>query len=111
MFAAAIAVSGALGLVGDASFVQAIDRLGYPRYLLTILGAAKLLGAAALLQGKFPRLKEWAYAGFAFDLLGAATSYAAVGDWRRIAIPSVYALLLLASYLPWRLRTSLIRET
>lgn len=51
-----------------------IDRLGYPAYFLVILGVWKLLGAVALLVPRFPRLKEWAYAGVMFDLTGAVAS-------------------------------------
>jgi hypothetical protein len=55
---------------------------GYPAYLLTILGVWKLLGVLALLVPRFPRLKEWAYAGFFFDLTGAAVSGIASGSAR-----------------------------
>lgn len=61
---------------------EAIDifkQLGYPAYLSPFLGVAKLLGAITLLVPGFPRLKEWAYAGIFFDLLGAAYSSVAVG--------------------------------
>jgi uncharacterized membrane protein YphA (DoxX/SURF4 family) len=51
-----------------------IEHLGYPSYFLVILGIWKLLGAAALVIPKFPRLKEWAYAGVIFDLTGAVAS-------------------------------------
>ena len=54
--------------------------LGYPRYLIPFLGVAKLLGVIAILVPGFPRLKEWAYAGFVFDLIGAMYSHIAVGD-------------------------------
>ena len=64
---------------------EAIESLGYPAYLMTILGTAKLLGVIALLAPRLPILKEWAYAGFAFDMLGASASHAFVGD----PIPSV----------------------
>ena len=53
--------------------------LGLPNYLTRFLGIAKLLGVVALLIPGFPRIKEWAYAGFAFDLLGATYSVIAVG--------------------------------
>jgi len=43
-----------------------IKHLGYPVYLLTLLGIWKILGVVALLIPKFPLLKEWAYAGFFF---------------------------------------------
>src|SRR5262252_10374981 len=56
-----------------------IERLGYPQYLLVILGIWKLLGAVALVIPRFPRLKEWAYAGVIFDLTGAVASLFASG--------------------------------
>ena len=46
---------------------ELIERLGYPPYFLIILGIRKLLGAVALVIPRFPRLKEWAYAGVLFD--------------------------------------------
>lgn len=60
--------------------VALFDHLGYPAYLLPFIGVAKLLGVAAILTPGFPRLKEWAYAGFVFDLTGAMYSSLAVGD-------------------------------
>lgn len=55
------------------------DRLGYPPYFLVILGIWKLLGAVAVIVPRFPRLKEWAYAGVVFDLTGAFVSNLASG--------------------------------
>ncbi|MCZ8513225.1 DoxX family protein [Paenibacillus filicis] len=60
--------------------VALFQHLGYPAYLLPFLGTAKLLGVAAILIPGFPRIKEWAYAGFVFDLTGAMYSSIAVGD-------------------------------
>ena len=57
-----------------------IERLGYPTYFLVILGVWKLLGAVALVIPRFPRLKEWAYAGVVFNLTGALVSHVASGD-------------------------------
>lgn len=54
--------------------------LGYPNYLLIILGVWKLLGVIAVLVPKFPLLKEWAYAGFFFAMSGAVFSHLAAGD-------------------------------
>lgn len=75
------------------------DHLGYPTYFLPYIGVAKLLGAITILQPKFPRLKEWAFAGIAFDLISAMYSSAAVGDpvvqWAPITIGLV---LLAAAY-------------
>ena len=47
-----------------------IHRLGYPPYFLVILGVWKLLGAIALFVPRFPRLKEWTYAGVVFNFTG-----------------------------------------
>jgi hypothetical protein len=57
-----------------------IERLGYPTYFLVILGVWKLLGAVALVIPRFPRLKEWAYAGVVFNLTGALISHVVSGD-------------------------------
>jgi hypothetical protein len=54
--------------------------LGYPLYFVTILGFWKVLGAMALLAPRFPRLKEWAYAGTFFEMTGAAASHAMSGN-------------------------------
>jgi uncharacterized membrane protein YphA (DoxX/SURF4 family) len=58
-----------------------VPELGYPMYFFAILGVWKVLGAIAILVPRFPRLKEWAYAGIFFDLTGAAASCAAVGGY------------------------------
>jgi uncharacterized membrane protein YphA (DoxX/SURF4 family) len=79
--------------------------LGYPLYFVTILGVWKVLGAIAILVPRFPRLKEWAYAGIFFDLTGAAASSAAVGVYGayafHVVIPLILAGLTVAS---WALR-------
>ena len=54
------------------------NKLGYPAYIIPFLGVAKTLGVIAILVPGFPRLKEWAYAGLFFDLLGATYSGIAV---------------------------------
>ena len=82
--------------------VEVLAHLGYPVYLLTILGVWRLLGAIALLVPRFPRLKEWAYAGTFIELTGAAASGAARGDDAGTLIwPLIIAALALAS---WALR-------
>ncbi len=91
----------ALLFVGD-PVVLALAQLGYPLYLLTILGVWKLLGAIALLLPRFPRLKEWAYAGTFFVYVGAAASWAARGGGMGdLIVPLILAMLTLAS---WALR-------
>lgn len=80
-----------------------IERLGYPPYFLVILGIWKLLGAVALVIPRFPRLKEWAYAGVFFDLTGAVASQWASGviDAGTMAYPIVMTGVAVAS---WALR-------
>ena len=51
-----------------------MNHLGYPRYFIPFIGVAKLLGVIAILVPGYPRIKEWAYAGLAFDLIGATYS-------------------------------------
>ena len=50
------------------------DQMGYPVYFIQFISVAKLLGVIAILVPRFPRLKEWAYAGLFFDLIGAIYS-------------------------------------
>jgi hypothetical protein len=80
LFCAAFTAGGASHLLRVESMAESMTALGYPLYVMTILGVAKLLGVVALLAPGHPLLKEWAYAGFAFDLLGAIASHAFVGD-------------------------------
>jgi Ca2+/Na+ antiporter len=56
------------------------EDLGYPIYFIPFIGVAKLLGVVAILVPGYPRLKEWAYAGLIFDLLGATYSIFAAGQ-------------------------------
>ena len=67
-------VHGGTMLVTGQPVVPIVTHLGYPVYLLTILGVWKLLGGITLLVPGFPRLKEWAYAGIFFELTGALAS-------------------------------------
>ncbi|MEO6166999.1 MAG: DoxX family protein [Chitinophagales bacterium] len=56
------------------------DHMGYPTYIIGFIGVAKLLGVITIVVPRFPRLKEWAYAGLSIDLLGAAYSQISLGD-------------------------------
>ena len=79
-----------------------INHLGYPTYMLTLLGICKILGVAALLIPRFPLLKEWAYAGFFFMMTGAIFSHIAAGDAAKEVLPSV--LLLALTFVSWYFR-------
>src|SRR6267142_865570 len=82
--------------------VYGITHLGYPVYLLTILGVWKILGVIAVLIPKFPLLKEWAYAGFFFAMSGAVFSHLACGDPTNEIFPSL--LLLILTVVSWYFR-------
>jgi uncharacterized membrane protein YphA (DoxX/SURF4 family) len=85
--------------------VEVFTHLGYPTYLLPFIGVAKMLGVIAVLVPGFHRLKEWAYAGLIFDLLGALYSHLAVGDppsaW---GFPIIGLVLVAGSYQLFRRR-------
>ncbi len=91
------------GLSKAKAGIDAMNAMGYPVYLMTFLGVLKLLGVAALLQNKFRTIKEWAFAGFAFTLIGAAVSHAAVHDQVAfIIMPVVFLAILFVIYYLWR---------
>jgi len=99
---ASFVIGGVLHLTQTDQVVTTMTHLGYPVYFASILGIWKLLGAVAIVAPGFPRLKEWAYAGFFFDLTSAAVSRAAVGDGLAdILAPLGFLALVLAS---WALR-------
>jgi uncharacterized membrane protein YphA (DoxX/SURF4 family) len=99
---ASFVIGGVLNLTQSGEVAATMSHLGYPLYFASILGIWKLLGAVAIVVPGVPRLKEWAYAGFFFDLTAAAASRAAVGDGAADVIaPLVFLALVLAS---WALR-------
>jgi hypothetical protein len=93
---------------GEAQF-RGMAELGYPAYFVTMLGVWKVLGALAIVTPRFPRLREWAYAGMAFDLIGAAASHAAVGHpVVKVAVPLVFLAIMAVS---WRLADSRLEQS
>ncbi len=64
--------------------------LGYPLYFVYIIGICKMLGAIAIVAPRFPRLKEWAYAGLVFNMTGAFLSWLVVTVIDGVPIPAGY---------------------
>lgn len=93
-------VHGRNMFVGE-PLVQVMQELGYPVYLLAILGVSKPLGGIVLLIPGFPRLKEWAYAGAFINLLGAFASNVVCGYAMNATWAFVFTVLAFAS---WALR-------
>lgn len=81
LFSAFMLTSAIPNMLSAPEWVAVFEQLGYPLYLLPAIGTAKLLGVIALLVPGFPRIKEWVYAGFFFDLTGAVYSGLAVGGF------------------------------
>ena len=76
-----------------------IAHLGYPVYFLTILGIWKILGVVAVLVPRFPLLKEWAYAGFFFNMTGAIISHLIMGsDASELFGPTLLLVLIALSW-------------
>ncbi|HVW96387.1 MAG TPA: DoxX family protein [Mucilaginibacter sp.] len=81
---------------------ESMAHLGYPAYLMTLIGICKIAGVLVILMPGFRLLKEWAYAGFFFIMSGAIFSHIAVGDAVTAALPAL--LLLVLTVLSWYLR-------
>ena len=96
-------VHGGTSVVAGEPVVEILAHLGYPVYLLTILGVWKLPAGITLLAPRFPRLKEWAYAGAFFVYVAAVASGIVRGGdpGTLIWTPLILAVLTLAS---WALR-------
>src|SRR5215475_7014086 len=80
VFALLLVMDGIGGVMQVPEGKEALAHLGYPMYLLVIMGTAKILAALAILQTRFRTIKEWAFAGFVISCVGAFWSRAAVGD-------------------------------
>jgi hypothetical protein len=75
-------------------YVEVLRHLGYPLYFMSIIGAWKILGVAAILLPGYGLLKEWTYAGFFFVMSGAVISHFVMGDGFKGAYPAASLLLL-----------------
>jgi hypothetical protein len=79
--------------------VQEVVAIGYPPYVLYIVGAWKVLAIGPLIWPHFPRLREWAYAGVFFEMSGAVASHVLAGDHPgRCAAPLAFTFLTLLSW-------------
>ena len=98
----ALLSGGAAELAHRRETVEGMVHLGYPLYFIMIIGFWKVLGGIALFAPRFPRLKEWAYAGTFLNMTGAVASHAAYGDSvSHLIAPGLFAVLAVAS---WALR-------
>lgn len=94
--------TGIVQLIKMKEETEMMSHLGYPVYILTLLGVWKILGVITVLSPKLPLLKEWAYAGFFFTMTGALYSHAVAGDEAKEFFGP--ALLLLLTIVSWYFR-------
>jgi uncharacterized membrane protein YphA (DoxX/SURF4 family) len=93
LLAVGMMMSAFMYLTKNAQVTQSFKYAGYPGYFVTLLGIAKLLGSIALLVPVWNKLKEWAYAGFAFTFIGAIWTHVATSTpW----LPPFIALIFLS---------------
>lgn len=100
LLSAAMLMSAAMYLTGQMN--DAMGHLAFPAWFAMWLGTWKLLGAITLLAPRFPRLKEWAYAGFFVTFTSAVVAHLAVGDGAGGAAAPIVMLGLLGA--SWALR-------
>ena len=93
-------VAGAFSDLAHLPYViQEVRSIGYPTYVLYIVGIWKVLAVGALLWPRLPRLREWAYAGLFFELFGAVESHLLAGDhFGKYAVPLAFSFLTLVSW-------------
>ncbi len=101
-----VLLSGGFGeLTHQWGTLETVSILGYPAYVLTILGAWKIAGGIVLLIPGRPRLKEWAYAGIVFNMTGAAASHVFADDFGPYAFHVVVTLGIAAlALVSWALQ-------
>lgn len=103
LFCAAMLMDGIAGLMHVQDGKVALAHLGYPEYLMSIVGIAKVLGALAILQTRFKIIKEWAYAGFTINFIGASLSHFFAGDTTGMFfMPLVVLAFMFVSYYLWK---------
>lgn len=102
-FALFMLMDGIGGITRQQAGQDVLKHLGYPMYVLSIFGIAKLLGVIAILQNKFKTIKEWAYAGFAFTFIGATASRAFAADgFGLIVAPLIALAFMFVAYFFWK---------
>ena len=96
---AEVAAGAFLDLARLTHVVEEVRSLGYPTYVLYIVGVWKVLAVGALLWPGLPRLREWAYAGIFFEMFGAVESHVLAGDGiGKWAVPLAFTFITLVSW-------------
>lgn len=96
LLALVVGGSGLGALTRQPFLVEAMESIDFPLYVMPILGTAYVLGSIVVLLPRLPLLKEWAYAGIVFAMVGALASHASTGDPLSTFFPPVMILTLAA---------------
>ena len=103
LFVLAMLPDGVAGIMRENTGQEVMHHLGYPIYIMVITGCFKVLGAIAIAQNKFKTVKEWAFAGFFINFVGAFASRAFVGDGvGLLMIPLVVLAIMFILYYFWK---------
>jgi hypothetical protein len=106
----ALGIGSVYGILSHPASVNQFTLLGYPTYLAPFFGVARILGLVAIVIPKYPRLKEWAYAGLTFDVIGAIYSQIITGQpFSNLIFPFMAILHLSGSYLLYHKKLHLAR--
>jgi uncharacterized membrane protein YphA (DoxX/SURF4 family) len=107
LMSALLLLSAIPDIMKSADALGFFKHLGYPEYLLPFIGVMKVLGVSAVLVPRFPKLKEWAYAGLTFDTFGALYSHISSGDGVDGFLPALIGTaLVLGSYVAYTWRNN-----
>jgi hypothetical protein len=105
LFVAFLAADGAAGLAHQKTGLDVMNHLGYPAYLMSILGGFKLAAAVTILQSRNSLIKEWAFAGYWISCIGAFLSRMYTGDGASLLLlPLVFLGISIIPYMLWKKR-------
>ncbi|MFI5171988.1 MAG: DoxX family protein [Chitinophagales bacterium] len=115
LFAAYMVFSAIPDAMSTQKAIDFLTGMGYPEYFIPFIGVAKILGVIAILIPGFPRIKEWAYAGLAFDLIGATYSIIALGQpfssWVFMLPPIIFCFTSYFLYHKYQKEKALISQS
>jgi hypothetical protein len=102
LFSLLLLMAGITEAVQHESGKDIMLHLGYPMHVLTVIGIGKMLAAIALVQQTSRTVKEWAYAGIAFNLIGACVARADSGDSVGLIVsPLLFLAVMFLTYFLW----------
>lgn len=105
LFIPMFGIGALIALIGSPAQEEVLTSLGYPTYLLLFLSISKILALIAIFSPKLSKLKEWAYAGLIFDVMGAIYSILTVHhSWSKILIPLFALVIVFTSYSLYHIR-------